>query len=219
MDLPIDDLYTQILAMGSAYVAINDYTATFYKQERVAGRLLDEERIELKFQKPFKVYMRWVGKAHKGREALYVQGKYQNKVVGHEGGLFGFITLHMDPKGWLAMRGNRHPITEMGLGYLIEKIIENITKAYREGVLKLKSLGQRKTYNRYVNVMEAIFSPVGFYARRLVLEIDRENGLPLQAEIYDANNKLIEKYGYSNLRLNPKLSDKDFSKENKDYHF
>lgn len=218
-DLPADTLYNRILAMRSAYAGVNDYTTTFYKQERVGGRLLDEERIALKFQKPLKVYMRWVGKAHKGREALYVQGKYRNKVIGHEGGLTGFITVHMNPRGRLAMRGNRHPITEVGLGSLIEKIVENMTQARRQGVLQLRSLGERTTHNRRVDAMEAIFPSVGFYAWRLILEIDQESRLPVRAEIYDRKDRLIEKYGYADLKLNPGLPEEDFSKENQNYRF
>jgi outer membrane lipoprotein-sorting protein len=219
VDLSAHDLYDQIMAMRHAYEGVNDYIATFYKQERISGRLLDEEKIELKFQKPFKVYMRWVGKVHKGREALYVQGKNDNKVIGHEGGFLGFITLRMDPKGRLAVRGNRHPITEMGLGYLIETTIHNMEKARKLGLLDLKSLGTRTTYSRPVNTIEIITPAAGFHARRLILEIDRENGLPVRVQIYDPEDYLIEKYGYADLRLNPGLSDEDFSEENKNYNF
>lgn len=218
-ELSEDDLYNRILAMRSAYAGVQDYTATFYKQERVGGKLLDEEQIELKFQKPLKVYMRWVGKTYKGREALYVQGKYQNKVVGHEGGFFGFVTLHMRPTGRLAMWGNRHPVTEVGLGYLIEQIVENVMKARQQRVLDLKSLGERTTHNRRVDAMEAIFPVVGFYCPRLILDIDPENHLPVRAEIYDSKDQLLERYGYADLRMNPRLPEEDFSEENQNYHF
>lgn len=218
-DLSADELYRRILAMRPAYAGVQDYTATFYKQERVGGKLLDAEQIELKFQKPLKVYLRWVGKAYQGREALYVQGKYQNKVIGHEGGFFGFVTLHMNPTGRLALWGNRHPITEVGLGYLIEQIVENVVKARQQRVLELRSLGERTTYNRRVDVLEAILPEVGFYSPRLILDIDQENHLPIRAEIYDSKNQLIEKYGYADLKLNPGLQEKDFSAENQNYHF
>ena len=77
-DPSADYLYDEIVSMRSAYEDVISYTATFYKQERVGNKLLDEERIELKFQRPHKVYMRWVGKAHKGREALYVRGENED---------------------------------------------------------------------------------------------------------------------------------------------
>src|ERR1700688_822466 len=120
--------------MASAYAGVHDYTATFIKQERVKGELLAGERIEYKFKKPFMVYMKWLPGPHEGREALYVQGRNNNKVTGHEGGFIGFITLNMTPTGSLAMKGNRHPITDSGIGRLIEIIINDINKASERGL-------------------------------------------------------------------------------------
>src|SRR3990172_2566551 len=82
--------------MEREYAKINDYTANFRKKERVKGKVLPEENILLKFRKPFRVYMKWLDGPHEGREAMYVQGRYVDKVVGHEGGIISFITLHMD---------------------------------------------------------------------------------------------------------------------------
>jgi len=45
------------------------YTAIFYKQERIQGKLTDEETIFLKFKKPFKVYMKWTKEPYKGVES------------------------------------------------------------------------------------------------------------------------------------------------------
>ena len=77
---------------------INDYRAIFHKQERVEGELLPEETILLKFQKPLKIYMKWIEEPLKGSEALFVQGKYDNKLIAHRGGILGVVTCRWTPK-------------------------------------------------------------------------------------------------------------------------
>jgi outer membrane lipoprotein-sorting protein len=106
-------LSTLMAQMESSYARVKDYTAVFHKQERLEGVLLPEETILLKFQKPLKVYMKWIKDPYRGREALYVQGDYDNKVIAHQGGILGLVTLSLDPRGATAMEGNRHPITEI----------------------------------------------------------------------------------------------------------
>ena len=72
--------------MESSYATVNDYVSVFHKQERVNDKLLPEETIQFKFQKPFKVYMKWIKEPFEGREALYVEGQYNNKLIAHKGG-------------------------------------------------------------------------------------------------------------------------------------
>jgi hypothetical protein len=107
---------TVILLKVVLIARVEDYAAAFHKQERVDGELLPEEAMLLKFQKPLKVYMKWLEDPHRGREALYVEGRDDNKVIAHEGGIWGFVTLSLDPRGSLAMKDSRQPITDIGFG-------------------------------------------------------------------------------------------------------
>ena len=83
--------------MESSYSQVKDYRAIFHKQERVDGKLLPEETILLKFQEPLKIYMKWISEPLNGTEALYVKGKYENKLIAHSGGILGMITVSLDP--------------------------------------------------------------------------------------------------------------------------
>ena len=58
-------LITMLEQMEASYAKLNDYTATFQKQERVGEKLNDREQIFVKFAKPFKVYMKWLETAPK----------------------------------------------------------------------------------------------------------------------------------------------------------
>ena len=58
---------TLLTQLESSYAGTEDYAAVFQKQERVDGELLPEETILLKFQKPLKVYMKWIKGPHRGK--------------------------------------------------------------------------------------------------------------------------------------------------------
>ncbi len=207
--------------MAPAYAHVQDYTATFIKQERVKGELLPGERIQYKFKKPFMVYMKWLPGPHEGREALYVQGRNNNKVVGHEGGLIGFITLNMAPTGSLAMKGNRHPITDSGIGRLIEIIMNDINKASERGFKDayVELAGEENVDGRKAWHITAKMTGKGYYAGKLDVWVDEQNGLPVKVKVYGLNGELLESYAYTDLKLNPGLSDKEFDRDNPEYRF
>jgi outer membrane lipoprotein-sorting protein len=208
--------------MEPAYAKVDDYTATFLKKERVKGEVLPEETIFLKFKKPFKVYMKWLPGPHKGRESLYVQGRYDDKVIGHEGGILSFITLRMDPSGGMAMKGNRHPITDVGIGRLIEIIMTNVRRAGKEGVLETGPVGEgevygRKTYN--INIKFDAGKEKGYYCKDINLWVDRELYLPVKIAVYGWDGEFLEGYGYKDLKINPGLKDEEFDRDYKGYGF
>jgi len=208
--------------MESSSARVRDYTVVFRKQERVDGKLLPEETTLLKFQKPLKVYMKWIEDPSKGTEALYVDGSNGNKLLVHRGGLLGILTLSLDPRGSLAMTGNRHPITEVGFGYLIDGLQRNITTALRHGELEVIRLAEETFRGRSATVVEGRFLARGgrtYYASRMVFHIDTELQLPVGAAFYDETDALFERYSYSDVKLNAGLTPLDFLRENKAYRF
>lgn len=88
-DDPGDAVLSLLRQMQASYAQVNDYQAIFHKQERVEGKLLPEETVLLKFQKPLKVYMGWTGEPLNGTEAMFVQGMFDNRVIAHRGGVLG----------------------------------------------------------------------------------------------------------------------------------
>ncbi|MEQ1826169.1 MAG: DUF1571 domain-containing protein [Pirellula sp.] len=117
-----------------------DYTAVLLKRERVGGKLLPETRMEMKLRydtvettelvpnsrpRNVAVYLKTIEpKAQAGREVIWVQGANKNKLMAHESGLFGLMTVELAPQSRLAMVGNRYPITEIGIEKLLIKLIE-----------------------------------------------------------------------------------------------
>lgn len=208
--------------MEASYARIDDYVAIFHKQERVEGRLLPEETILFKFQKPFKVYMNWIGEPLNGAEALYVEGKNDNKLVAHRGGLLGIMTLVLDPRASLAMQGNRHPITEAGFGFIIEEMRLNLDRALQHGEFELIQISDATFDGRPATVVEGKFSPHErrkYYTSRMVIHIDKELLLPVANSFYDELGVLFEKYTFTDVKLNPRLTVMDFSRYNEAYRF
>jgi len=201
---------------------IDNYTSFFHKQERVRGKLKEEEVVFLKFKKPFKIYMKWVKDPGKGREVLYVEGWNHNRIKVHEVWMKTNVTLDLDPKGFLAMRGSRHSITESGLENLLMVFGRDLCGSIQSGEFTYRELGEEMAYGRPSMKVEYLFpkdKAKSYYCYRAIIHIDTETKIPIRVKIYDWEGLLIEDYGYENLRLNAGLTDADFAMENPAYHF
>ena len=65
---------------------MNDYTCTFFKRERISGKLIPAHVMAMKVRtKPQSVYLRFQQPA-KGREAIYIAGRHGGKVLAHDVG-------------------------------------------------------------------------------------------------------------------------------------
>ena len=201
---------------------VDNYTATFHKQERVKGKLLDEETVFLKVKKPFMVYMKWIKDPFKGRETLFIDGRNDNQLKAHEGGIMGVVTVNLDPNGSMAMKGNRHPITDSGLERLVKKVGANLRKGLKNTEIEVKEHGEESVYGRKTTKVEAVYPKdreKGYYCYRAVLWLDFEQKVPIKIEIYDWDDKLVERYGYENLKFNAGLNEADFDPKNPEYRF
>jgi outer membrane lipoprotein-sorting protein len=217
---PVPEMWVKRLE--ESYSKVNDYTVVFHKQERVDGKLLSEEIVNLKFKKPLKVYMKWANPPYQGREVIYVEGWNSNQLRAHEGGWMGFVTLNLDPKGSRAMKGNRHSITTAGIGHLIEIFGRDIREGIKSKDLQFTEHSEETIYGRRAWKLEAAFSKdraKKYYSYRLILHVEAATKLPIMIQVYDWDNQLIERYGYENLLTNVGLSDSDFDPKNPEYKF
>lgn len=216
-------LRQHVYAMERAYASVRDYTATFYKQERVKGRLLAVETMQLKFRKPFGVYLRWVGGDFDGREVLYVRDWNDGKIRAHQGS-FPDVTVNLRPDSNLAMRGNRHPITQMGFGEVIKLMVRDArhSEANPQDGVEYIDHGESDVYgvrSRCIEASVPLRSFADYYAHRARICFDVKSKMPTRVTVWDYEDALIEDYGFENVRLNPGLSDADFDPENGDYNF
>ena len=210
---------------------VHDYTATLIKQERIAGQLTPEEICFVKIRnQPFSVYMDFLSPADKkGQEAIYVDGANEGKLVGHAGtppkSYLGSVWIK--PTGPVAMFGQRYPITELGMANLGRRLIEVGENDMQYGECYVWHNENAKVGDRpciSITVMHP-FKRTGFIFHIARIFIDKELMVPLHYESYDWPDKpgdpppLLERYTYTNLKMNPGLTDADFDPKNPEYHF
>jgi hypothetical protein len=241
---------TDMLAQGKAAMMLNllllekgyqhfskfsDYTATFFKRERVDGVLGDGQIVNMKVRhQPYSVYMKWVV-GDRGREVLYVDGKNDGKLLVKKGGFAGRLlgALKLDPNGSIAMKESRHPVTKAGLLNLVGELIKHrrkevlLQEGFRCVMLDNQEVNQRTCYGF---VLEFDDRTVSRIYRKSVLYLDKELLVPLHLQNYtwpetegetDAQKldeaTIIEHYTFSNIQLNQKLVDLDFDRANENY--
>jgi hypothetical protein len=219
---------------------INDYTAIMIKQERIDGVLGEHEYMGVKVRNrkiengvikvPFSVYVTFLKPATvKGREVIYVENSNDGNVVAHEGGMKGrFLpTVNLPPDGMLAMRGQRYPITEMGIENLIVKLIEKGERDRKRDECEVQFLQGAKVNGRSCTVL-TVRHPVErpyFDFHEAQIFIDDELKVPVRYAAYlwptspGGEKQLLEEYTYQNIKLNVGLTDADFDRNNPKYKF
>lgn len=217
------ELFDLIKQMPAAYAVVKDYTATFWRSEILNGKQRPEETMTLKFREPLQVYMKWLSKSGKDREAIFVKGRDGDKLLVHEPGwISGHFTVLLPPDGPTIMSRSRHPFDEIGIGRIIDLIISTFEKANQTGELEMRDLGVTREGDRSLRFIEGILpkDPAKkYYCYRAIVGIDEELKLPVAVKVYDWNDKLIEHYRYSNVQINVGLTDLDFDPKNPAYEF
>ncbi|WP_422929911.1 DUF1571 domain-containing protein [Singulisphaera sp. PoT] len=213
----------------SRYAEINDYTCTFYKRERIDGKLHHPHVMSMKSRtKPSSIYFKFVT-PNKGREAIFVTGKHKGKIVCHDVGLGKFFagTMHLDPKGTMAMGENRHPITEAGIGQLIETVSHRWNAELKPEDSAVAFHPNMHVGDHACRMIESVHPEKRpeFLFHKVKLFISHETGLPIRFEAYDWPRhaghapELIEEYTYMNVRVNVGLRDTDFDPASPQYSF
>ncbi|PQO38205.1 DUF1571 domain-containing protein [Blastopirellula marina] len=219
---------------------VRDYECTLVKREQISGKLTDQEFIYTKVRheqadpsgnqvNPFGVYMYFLKPSSvKGREVLYVKGNNNGNLMAHEGGaLLKHVTVSLDPNGALAMRGNRYPITEVGIKNLIVRLIEVAKQDMQYGECDVKFFNGAKINGRVCTAIEVVH-PVprkNFRFHKAHIFIDDELQIPIRYASWDWPSQqgeeppMLEEYTYMNMKLNNGFTDSDFDPANAKYGF
>jgi hypothetical protein len=211
------------------FAPVRDYTCTFAKRERIDGRLTPPHVMHMKVRNnPTSIYFKFQ-KPNKGREAIYVAGKHGGKVLAHDVGIGRLLagTMNLDPRGSMAMEDCRHPITEAGIGALIETVAKHWALELTAGESQVRFNHEMTIGPRRCTLIESVHPDrqPHFLFHMARLYIDQEHGLPIRFEAYDwpkragAAPELVEEYTYHDLKVNVGLNEHDFDPGNKAYSF
>ncbi len=217
---------------------VNDYTAILVKRERIGDELGDHEFMFAKVRnrkvennqlvQPFSVYLMFLKPSTiKGREVLYVENQNEGKIVAHEGGMKRMLGTHyLAPNSWLAMQGQRYPITDIGVENLLTKLIERGERDKSHGDCNVTFTPNAKVSGRDCTVLQVTHPQQAphydFHIAQVF--IDNELQLPLRYAAYGWPKKggepeVLEEYTYQNLKINVGLTDADFDVNNASYSF
>ena len=219
---------------------VDDYTAILVKRERIGDTLNPHEFMYAKVRnrkvingkvvQPLSVYLHFLKPSSvKGREVIYVEGQNDGNLIAHEGGVRGkFLpTVNIPPDGVLAMRGQRYPMTEIGVENLIIKLIERGQRARKSPNVQCEFRKNAKVKDRICTVMQVtqptFLETAEFHQAQIF--IDDELNVPIRYVSYDfpqgeaGELPLIEEYNYLNLKINVGLTDEDFDPKNPAYNF
>ncbi len=212
---------------------IRDYSAVLLKRERSGGELSPVQMMFIKVrQQPFSVYMHFLAPPdRKGDEAIFVDGQNGGNILGHTTGLLNAVvgTVSLPPEGMIAMKGQLHPITQLGLLFLTQRLLDHAEEQVREPTCRIRFRPQAKINDIPCLCIEAAIPhpsaghPQGTQMIRVF--IDKQRKLPLRYEQYDWTGQpadkplLMEQYTYVDLKLNNGFTGADFDKRSPSYSF
>ena len=205
---------------------VRDYACVLHKQERLGGVLTKVQELEVRFrQQPLSVYMIWRANAEKARRALFIDAP---QFVNADGAKFARI----EPAGFLARafvsqverpihgdearNSSRRTIDEFGFRFCLTSFNRVTDMARRNDEVSLRYQGEGRVDGRptLVFVRELPYSgPGGLYPdARMIIQLDREWLVPTALHSYAdaACKELLGSYVFSQVRLNPGLTDRDF---------
>jgi hypothetical protein len=208
---------------------VRDYSCTFVKQERIDGELVEKQFILLKvMEKPFSVYMNFL-KPYAGREVCYVAGQNEGKAVVLEAGFKRNLgKLNLDPNGSLMMKGQKRPVTDVGIRNLTIKLSKMWEAESKFMECEVTSKPDVKINDRSTTMIQ-VKHPIPrkdfrFHIARLFL--DNELKVPIHFDAYlwpaqEGNGNgdgdappLEESYTYQNLKLNNGFTAREFDTNN-----
>jgi len=229
-------------SLGQIRADLKDYTAVLVKRERIGDDVGEHEFMFAKVRNrkvqdnritvPFSVYVAFLKPASvKGREVLYVENQNQGKLYAHEGGMKRILGTHLlETTSFLAMAGQRYPITDIGIENLVVKLIERGEKDKRHGFCAVELVAGAKVGGRNCSIIQVtheIQQPYYDFHKAQIF-MDDEWKIPVRYAAYtwpkhgaklDVDKDVIEEYTYQNINFNVGLTDADFDTKHKDYKF
>jgi len=223
---------------------VQDYTCLTHRRERVGGKLRGSNVFWAKVRHPHKtsgleataysVYLKFVGpKDVRGREVLYVDGGYSNRLIMTAGGsgALSKVTLSLHPTGKRALAASRHPITKFGMLNTVADLLQRgMTEMLQDQhptewdvqFYRHAKVGERDC--TCVQVRRTVYrDEFTFYLVRCF--VDNELDVPIRFTTFalppepGGPPRLAEAYTYTKVRLNVGLEDTDFDVSNSDYGF
>ena len=219
---PTRNLYHKTMAR---LATLDSYVVRLVRKEVINNKKKPQETLLLKYRKaPLSIYFKWLDSEGIGREVVYVEGMYENKI--HTllaGGDVPFMPagkrMAFAPDSILVRSASRHNIKDAGFVPLVEglgrAIIGQSKGDMRFGTVKYTAANKRPEFGFPVESLEHII-PVGVENElpkggRRVVCFDPQSSLPMLIITYDENNQEVEYYKYDRFQFPTRLDENDFN--------
>lgn len=217
--------------------SIRDYTATIISQVRISGKLQPEKRIQCKIRHaresetasvPFSVYLKMLKPAKiNGQEVIWIDGQNEGRLIAHTTGMMNVKRFLLDPRGIIAMKGNRYPIFDIGFKNLIKKMKGFGLRDRQHDECEITVTRDVLVDDRPCTLIEIVHPIKRDYFTHHISKIYLDQGRDvlvgyegfLWPEKTGQAPRLLERYFYVDLQINVGLADEDFSPDNPDYDF
>jgi hypothetical protein len=222
---PLKELRQICKQARDRYAAMDSYIVRLRRREQINGKDHAEEIMALKFRKqPWSVYLKWLGQEGKGREVVYVKGRYDSKIQtlladGDMWPLPGGKRMALAPDNPLVIAASRRSITLAGIGEVIENFSKLVEASARQNQSNpvLTYLGRRRRpefgYSQLASlqiIAPGEDPPLPRGGQRLWF-FDSKNHLPALIITRDDRGHVVEYYCYDRYQIGVKLDDDDFN--------
>ncbi len=206
----------------SAAVQFPKYRCRFIKDERINGKLTGQQTIEVCYRhEPRSVLMTWIDNPVGAQRLLWIRGSGSGgeQVRVEPSGVAGFFVsnLELSISDKRVQAASRRPVSDFGFYATLDYLVRDNAAAAAAGTLELRYAGEGTIDGRATYVLERHLPYNGaegpYPDARTVLHVDQEWLVPLQIWSYADRQEhiLLERYHLGQIRLEPGLSDADFS--------
>ncbi len=211
------------------YAKVDAFDCRLNRREMVNNKANPQELIAFRFRKrPYSVHLRWIGGEGQGREVVYVEGKYDNKIqiMPSKDDMPSFLRPFRQsyaPTDSIVRSSCRHDIREAGVSEQIRQLGTVLARIEKNPAARkqLKYLGkvQRPEYSNALEGVEETVLPrtetlLPQGGKRLTF-FDPTAGsasahLPVLVITYDSSGREVEYYCFDRFIIPIKLTDSDF---------
>ena len=215
-----------------------DYQAKLTTQILKRKKLLPEKKMEVKVRHaredtdgnstPFSVYTRFIRpRSEAGQEAIWVDGANDGKLLAHASGFLNVKTFHLDPLSSMAMKSSRYPIYQVGFRKLILKMLE-YGKSDQEHDECEVSFERNVIVDGHQCTLLQVIHPAErdhfeYHIAKIYIDDEREFPIGYEGFLWPEKPgeepRLLERYFYTDIKLNVGLTDLDFDPANEKYEY
>ncbi len=217
------------LAKQRYHENIRGYTATFTKQERVQGRLLQVQQMLFRYRvDPKALYLEFLQNADKVQRVLWEPTKPEYTNANGEpqarveplilaARLLGYTDIYWPIDGPAARAASRHTIAFAGFGAFFQLWDKYHEIGTRRGDVRLScgGLGELDGRPTVIIIRELPYTGLnGIYPdARLIIHFDLEHLVPVAVYAYadKAETQLLGSYVYTDVEINPNFDEDAFS--------